>query len=692
MGTATGNRMADLGIVAPAVAPAPQTHDNVWDTFHSGLALSHAGDARALSELREARSAFIEQGDARGVLLAAAALTVTSQLGGSFRHMPEWLADVARVRREPAIVASADDRVLAWTAALIGQLFFDLHDPEVDGVAERLVDLLQDELDPNLALAAARMLLYYIDPRELRELAQRVNALVTPRLADPRLTPHRHGHWLLMWRSCTGYAKETSAEDAATRAAAELAERHGLRDVRFLLAFDDVAQSLPGADLSRAERALIRAESLVDPANLRELMLLDVSRMRLARLKDQVDEVLFRAARARRYAVELQCPGPMMGAYIVNEANARLLTNDFAGARAQMSEALPLLPDGFAREVREMMEMISAYEASARGDPRGIARMRAVWKDMRERRFYDSFEGYPDFRGRLCLLALEHGIETEFVIGLIRKCKLVPPRDALAGASEAWPYPLRIRALGGFAVERDGAPLTVEGKGQRKPLELLRVLVAHGAHSPETGLPTEALVDMLWPDLEADAPKASFDMSLLRLRKLLQVDGALKLAEGRLWLNPRLVWSDVTAFEHDCDSLLRLLDGAAGRQTELSAAARRLRQRPSARLFGRAASEPWSAVPRERLARKFNAALTQYATRLESQSAWIAAISIYEQGLVDDPFAEPFHRGLMRCHLALDQPAAAVRCYHRCRDLLATALKVRPSAETLALAQSLPKL
>jgi DNA-binding SARP family transcriptional activator len=177
----------------------------------------------------------------------------------------------------------------------------------------------------------------------------------------------------------------------------------------------------------------------------------------------------------------------------------------------------------------------------------------------------------------------------------------------------------------------------------------------------------------------------------MRLRKLLQVEGAVRLAEGRLWLDPRLVWCDVAAFEHDCDALLRLLD-APGQDAALGAAARRLRRRASARLFGPAGIEAWSVVPRERLARKFAAALTRYAARLEAQQAWIAAISLYEQGLADDMFAEAFHRGLMRCHLALDQPAAAVRCYHRCRDVLASVLKVRPSAETLALALSMPQL
>lgn len=673
-------------------APVPAT---AWAAWQQGLALSHAGDTRGLPMLRQCHEALHAAGDARGTLLGAAALLVTAQLGGGFRDFRAWLACLQPLREGgpgPAGLATADERLLGLSALLIGQLFFDLQDTTVDAVAKELVALLEQEADIDLQLAAARLVLYYVEPRELRALGQRVHALVQSRLALAALggtapTPHRHAHWLLAWRTCAGYAKEPQQEQAATRAAQALADAHGLRDVQFALAFDEVNQSLPGGDVARAERALAQAESWVDAANLRQLMLLDISRMRLARLRGQVDEVLFRAVRARQYAEQLECPGPMMGAYIVNEAQGRLLAGDTAGAQAQMQAALPLLPEGFALEVREMVAMIEAHEALARGEPRGRAMMAAVWAGLRQRQFYDSFDGQPAFRARLCVLALEHRIEVDFVTSLIRKCGVAAPPDA----PEAWPFALRIHALGQFSVQRDGVPLPVEGKGQRKPLELLRVLVAHNAISAATGMQTEALIDLLWPDLQAEAPKASFDMTLLRLRKLLQVDGALPLAEGRLWLEPRLVWTDVAAFEHDCQLLQQLLE-TPGSDLALSHAARRLRLHQGHRLFGHSAIEPWSIGPRERLSRRLTQAVAAYGTHLEAQGAWIAAVSLYEQGLADDPFNEAGTRGLMRCHLALGQPAAAMRAFQRCRELLASQLKVPPAVDTLALLARIPQL
>ncbi|HSI48772.1 MAG TPA: bacterial transcriptional activator domain-containing protein [Ideonella sp.] len=658
------------------------------DPLCQGLTLSHAGHAGAMALLREAHARSLELHDERGVLMSAAALVLTSHTVGNFRDMAEMLKHVAALKQPAPALRAPDDELLGRTALLIGQLYVDLDDPDTDANVARLLALLEQPggLDVNLRLAAARILLYFVEPRELRELGLRVNALVLPHLTDNALQPHRHGQWLLRWRSCAGYAKDPLQEAAATESARALAERHGLRDVRFTLAFDEVGHSLNGGDLRRAEAALADAEALVDPGSLRELMLLDVTRMRVALIKGQVDDALFRAVRARKLAVELQCPGPMLGAYIVNEASVRLLLNDGVGARRQMEEAIPLLPPGFAQEVREMIAAMLASEALDREDPRGREMMALVWAGLRERQFYDSFDGHPAFKARICMQALAQRIEVEFVTSVIRKCGLAPP----ANAPETWPWRLRVYALGRFEVQRDGVPLTAEGKGQRKPMELLRALIAHGATSRERGLPTGELIDLLWPDLEADAPKASFDMTLMRLRKLLQVDGALTLAEGRLWLDPALVWCDVTAFERDCHALTALPE-APGKEAELSAAARRLRLRRDLRLFGSTSVEGWATLARERLATRFANAITAYGCHLEEQAAWIAAIALYGHGATEDPLAEPFYRGLMRSHLALDQPAAAMRSFQRCRELLANVLGVPPSRETLALLARIPQ-
>ena len=53
----------------------------------------------------------------------------------------------------------------------------------------------------------------------------------------------------------------------------------------------------------------------------------------------------------------------------------------------------------------------------------------------------------------------------------------------------------------------------------------------------------------LWPDAEGATAKASFDTTLFRLRKLLDLDNALVLVAGKLSLARELCWTDVWSLE-----------------------------------------------------------------------------------------------------------------------------------------------
>jgi DNA-binding SARP family transcriptional activator len=54
--------------------------------------------------------------------------------------------------------------------------------------------------------------------------------------------------------------------------------------------------------------------------------------------------------------------------------------------------------------------------------------------------------------------------------------RLLPPSPD----AERWPWPIRIRTLGCFEIERDGTQLRFEGKAQRQPLKMLKILIAAG--------------------------------------------------------------------------------------------------------------------------------------------------------------------------------------------------------------------
>ena len=99
---------------------------------------------------------------------------------------------------------------------------------------------------------------------------------------------------------------------------------------------------------------------------------------------------------------------------------------------------------------------------------------------------------------------------------------------------------MRIWTLGRFSVHIGDAPLRFTGKTQKKPLELLMVLLAPVARQVAVGRLEEAV----WPDTEGDAAYRSLGTALHRLRKLLGCHDALILEASCLSLNPRCCWLD----------------------------------------------------------------------------------------------------------------------------------------------------
>ena len=142
-----------------------------------------------------------------------------------------------------------------------------------------------------------------------------------------------------------------------------------------------------------------------------------------------------------------------------------------------------------------------------------------------------------DVMSRLAALALEHGIEVQHVRATIAASRLAPPDGP---APEAWPWPVRVRMLGGFELWRGDRAVPLEGMASRRPLELLRTLVALGG----AGVRQEALADALWPDAEGGTADHALEMLLHRLRKLLGVPGAIVHHERRLGIDDRLCWVD----------------------------------------------------------------------------------------------------------------------------------------------------
>jgi tetratricopeptide (TPR) repeat protein len=223
-------------------------------------------------------------------------------------------------------------------------------------------------------------------------------------------------------------------------------------------------------------------------------------------------------------------------------AHALLAAGQRDEALARYDEAIEQAAPVDARNFRFHRDLARAHFALEAGDrDAALGVLRTLFAACREAKFYGFMRQTPLGVSRLAALALAHGVEAEYVRTLVRTRGLPAPSADLAD----WPWPLSIRTFGAFELRRHGEPVVSKGKAQKKPLELLKALVAHGARRVDAAM----LTSLLWPDAEGDDAKTSFDSTLYRLRKLVDVDGAIMLSEGKLALDPASVWVDALALE-----------------------------------------------------------------------------------------------------------------------------------------------
>jgi DNA-binding SARP family transcriptional activator len=289
----------------------------------------------------------------------------------------------------------------------------------------------------------------------------------------------------------------------------------------------------------------------------------------------------------------------------------------------------------------------------------------------------------PTVMARLCARALEAGIEVDYVDDLVRKRRLLlhPPSVEI----EAWPWPVRVYTLGNFAVVRHDRPLTFTHKVQRRPLELLKALIAFGGRDVRE----EALVDALWPEAEGDAAHLALTAALHRLRRLLGHNDALVRREGRVGINPSMVWVDAWAVE---GLLQRAAEAVRARHSDDPPPSAALTDRALALYRGAfLAQEPdyaWTTPLRDRLARRLLHQVTAEAQAHVGQRRWEAAARRFEQALSVDPCAEDVARALIGSYKELGRTSDADRVYTALRGSLQAMRGAGPARETQDLWQS----
>ena len=367
---------------------------------------------------------------------------------------------------------------------------------------------------------------------------------------------------------------------------------------------------------------------------------------------------------------------------LVGRTLAATQVGDFEGAEAALRQVRAHSFHAVCRWHHWLADLIEAHLAERLSDrPRALRVLRGAFAVGRECGF--DFGPMPfccgDMMARLAALALAHDIDPAFALHIIRRHRLSAPPDA----GERWPWAVRIRTLGGFALQREGVHAAAR-KESRKPLDLLKLLFALGGGP----VPVDRLCGALWPDAQGDAARNSFDNTLHRLRKLLGGDRQLLLQAGGLSLDRATCWSDVAAL----DGCLIELDAQGHDLAATRALAARVLTLYGGPFLAGEDEIPELVAARTRLETRFRRALTEAGHRLEAAGQDAEAAKLYERVMEQQPLAEDVCRHLIACLLRLGRRAEAFDAYRRCRQQLSVLLNLAPAPQTEALIDSIRDL
>jgi LuxR family maltose regulon positive regulatory protein len=264
------------------------------------------------------------------------------------------------------------------------------------------------------------------------------------------------------------------------------------------------------------------------------------------------------------------------------------------------------------------------------------------------------------FSGML-LFALQHDICRDYATTYVEEHRelLDPP----APYELQWSWPVRIRTLGGFALEEATAGRErLEGKS----LALLKLLVMHGR------LGREALLEALYPEQPEARALNAYYVCLHRLRKALGGEQSVLTSGQGAELNPRWCWIDAAAIE------------AVSRAEGEGAAARRARLIPLYRGEYLPGEEDDSVLTRrEGLRGTFIRLVLDELNALGADAP--AAIALSLQALEAEPAAEVLYQQLIRLYLSTQRRDLAQATFEQCRRVLRSQLDIEPASYTCQL-------
>ncbi|WP_112271937.1 BTAD domain-containing putative transcriptional regulator [Lentzea terrae] len=224
------------------------------------------------------------------------------------------------------------------------------------------------------------------------------------------------------------------------------------------------------------------------------------------------------------------------------------------------------------------------------------------------------------------------------------------------------PATCQVRVLGGFSVIVDGRPVPTHAWRSRRAADVVKLLAIETGHR----LHREQVMELLWPDLPAEAAGANLRKAVHYARRALGGPEAIGVDGHVLVLWPDgCLDCDLTRFDQAADAALTSGDPQACAEAAATYSGDVL---PDDRY------EWWAEERRTR-------ARTHYVALLRAAGDWTRLLEL-------DETDEEAHRAMMRRHLAAGRRREALRQFEQLREALRERIGVGPDAKTVALYQA----
>ncbi|HET9595464.1 MAG TPA: hypothetical protein VFP65_07775 [Anaeromyxobacteraceae bacterium] len=597
--------------------PAAVLDDAPWLRYWLGAAVLPLRLEESREHLEAAFRLFRLRGDAAGSYLAWCGVVDTFMYGwGRYAPLRSWIAEAEELRRACPIFPSPEIEA-RFTCAMFCALAYHQPDhPDMPLWEERARAIALGSGDPVLRTTLGIHLVWY----ESLCAGDRARAeVVVNGLRDPGRSTHATPFLRIAWCSAEAASCLPAADAGRLAALVEeglaLARETGIHVLDFSLSLHGCWGALVAGDLERAAPHLRRMSPIVQTGRSGDIGAYHATLAWAALVGADAKLALQHARTALALAREADMP---FGIAVARALLAQTLVECGAWeeARASLDDALRTALRIGAGRGRAAVALVVARWAEAlyhlrRGEAGALAAALREYLAITRQIGLRGHVGWSrSAAAELCAEALAAGIQTDHVRAIVSTWRLAAPSADRRGS--AWPWPVRVHALGPFELWRDGTRVAFASRTPRKPLELLQLLAAPGPES----LGEEAVASALWPEADGDAARHALETTLSRLRRILgeatlvvRDAGALRLDEARVWSDARALQLEMGAAE------AALRDG--GDVAALRRAARDVvalyRGRPFPTI-----EAPWAEAARRILRARVARVLDRAASRLDA--------------------------------------------------------------------------